>query len=108
MRGQPPAQEDLIIGKGTLGINDRRLGHCWKRQRGQSGPGHRPGAESGAGRKEEAAGAGGLSVGEGAWERNFLGTGWAGQGPKEKEVGEHWAGAGAQSLVLVCHYSNLA
>lgn len=82
MRGQPPAQEDLIIGKGTLGVNDRRLGHCWKRQRGQSKPGHWAGMGSGAGRKEEAAGAGGVSVGEGAGERNFLGTGWARQGPK--------------------------
>lgn len=63
---------------------------------------------SGAGRKEEAAGAGGLSVGEGAGERNFLGTGWARQGPKEKEVGECWAQAGARNLVLVCYYPNLA
>jgi hypothetical protein len=77
VRGQPPAQEDLIIGKGALGVYDGRLGHCWKRQWGQSGPG----TESGSGRKEEAAGAGGVSVGEGAGERNFLGTGWARQGP---------------------------
>lgn len=54
VRGQPPAQEDLIIGKGALGVDDRRLGHCWKRQRGQSGPG----TESRRA-KEEAAGAGG-------------------------------------------------
>lgn len=56
---------------------------------------------SGAGRKEEAAGAGGLSVGEGAGERNFLDIGWARQGPKEKDVGGCWAQAGAGTLVLV-------
>lgn len=44
---------------------------------------------------EEAAGAGGVSGGEGTGERNFLGTGWARRGPKEKEVGECRAGAGA-------------
>lgn len=66
------------------------------------------GLGSGAGRKEEAAGAGGMSVGKGAGERNFLGTGRIRQGPKEKEVGECWAQAGARTLVLVCNYPNLA
>lgn len=50
VRGQPPAQEDLIIGEGALGVDDRSLRHCWKRHRGQSGPGYQPGLESGTGR----------------------------------------------------------
>lgn len=74
MRGQPPAQEDLVIGKGALGVDDRRLGHCWERQRGQSGPGHWPGRESGGRQERGSSGSRGVSVGEGAGERNFLGT----------------------------------
>lgn len=32
MGGQPPAQEDLVVGEGALGVNDRSLRHCGKRK----------------------------------------------------------------------------
>lgn len=62
--GQPPAQEDLVVGKGALGVNDGSLRHCWKRQwRGQSGLG--AGLAWRAGRTRESSGSRGVSVGEG-------------------------------------------
>lgn len=73
--------------------------------RGQSGSGHWPGMESGAGRKEEAAGAGGVSVGEGAGGRNLGGQDRPQRRKKWSSAGQ---GVGAQALVLVCHYPTLA
>lgn len=101
MGWQPPAQEDLIIGKGALGVNDGGLRHCWKRQRGsvRAWPLAWHGGQGQAG-KGKAAGAGGVSVGE-----RELGKGssrdWAQerQGRAQKRTRLESAGLGVRTPV---------
>lgn len=97
--GQPPAQEDLVVGKGALGVDDWSLGHCWKRQRGsvRAWPRAWRGGRAGKGK---AAGAGGVSVSERDLGKTPVwapGQGRAGQSPRQKEGQEAWG------RVLGCH-----
>lgn len=84
MGGQPPAQEDLVVGEGALGVNDRSLRHCGKRQQGSvrvwplAWHGERGRRERGS------SGSRGVSVGEGAGEETWVGK----TGPKGERSGQ--------------------